>query len=128
MAGIIRWNELWRMARLNSQKRKREDVISYWNNRAESFNETTSLEQSIQRAKTQVSKMDLNPEDTVLDIGSGNGRLAIPIAKKVKSVTAIEPSQEYLSEFLEKENNGLCLKRRSKRAMIWWRKKTHACI
>lgn len=32
-------------------------------------------------------------EDTVLDIGSGPGVLAIPLARRVKAVTAVEPSE-----------------------------------
>jgi len=34
----------------------------------------------------------LRPEDTVLDIGAGTGRFAIPFARVVRSVTAVEPS------------------------------------
>lgn len=33
-----------------------------------------------------------SPSDTVLDVGAGGGRLAIPIAEHVSHVTAIEPS------------------------------------
>lgn len=46
------------------------------------------------------------PDHTVLDIGSGPGILAIPLAKKCKAVTCIEPSQpmiELLKENIEKE-------------------------
>jgi len=39
-----------------------------------------------------ISKID--SLSTVIDIGSGNGRWTIPLARKVKKVTAIEPSQE----------------------------------
>ncbi len=61
---------------------------------------------SKERTETQISKMELNPECTVLDIGAGTGRLAIPIAKQVKSVTAIDQSSAmlaYLQENMEKE-------------------------
>ncbi|MFN8638793.1 MAG: methyltransferase domain-containing protein [Dehalococcoidia bacterium] len=34
----------------------------------------------------------LRPEDTLLDIGAGGGRLAIPLAAKVRRVVAVEPS------------------------------------
>ena len=45
----------------------------------------------------EIAKIELNPEYTVLDIGSGPGRLAIPISKKVKAVTAIDPSKGMLA-------------------------------
>lgn len=38
----------------------------------------------------QVDEMILDANDTVLDVGCGIGRLTIPVAKKVKNVTAID--------------------------------------
>lgn len=35
----------------------------------------------------------LRPEDTWIDIGAGGGRLAIPLAKQVRRVIAVEPSE-----------------------------------
>jgi ubiquinone/menaquinone biosynthesis C-methylase UbiE len=40
-----------------------------------------------ERTEKQLASIQLNPEYTVLDVGAGTGRLAIPIAKKVKKVT-----------------------------------------
>ena len=37
---------------------------------------------------------DLDPQDTVIDIGSGSGRWAIPLAGRARSVSAVEPSPE----------------------------------
>ena len=42
--------------------------------------------------KDQLKRLQLKPEYTVLDLGAGAGRLAIPIAKRVKHITAVEPS------------------------------------
>jgi ubiquinone/menaquinone biosynthesis C-methylase UbiE len=39
-----------------------------------------------------MSGLNITPESRVLDIGAGPGTLAIPISKKVKHVTAVEPS------------------------------------
>ncbi len=40
---------------------------------------------------------NINSRSTVLDIGAGNGRWTIPIAKVAKSVTAVEPSDTMLN-------------------------------
>ena len=40
--------------------------------------------------------LSFGPEDTVLDIGCGSGRMSIPMARKVKEVTAIDSSSEMI--------------------------------
>jgi SAM-dependent methyltransferase len=35
----------------------------------------------------------VRPEDTVLDVGGGAGRIALPLAQKCRRVTVVEPSQ-----------------------------------
>lgn len=42
--------------------------------------------------KERVAGMALSPEMKVLDIGSGPGILALPMAKRVREVTVVEPS------------------------------------
>lgn len=92
MQGIIDWNELWKMARSGSMWRRTLDgpAGSFWDGRAKQFNE--SMMQSKERSLKQIAKINLAPEYTVLDVGAGTGRLSIPIAKQVKSVTAVDPS------------------------------------
>ena len=119
MAGIINWNELWKMMRLSSQWRRTleldEPAGSFWDKRAKRFNE--SMMQNRERAERQIAKIVLNPAYTVLDVGAGTGRLAVPIAKRVKSVTAIDPSKGMLAclqENMEKEEvkNVTCVNKR----------------
>jgi len=97
MQGIIDWNELWKMARSGSMWRRTLDgpAGSFWDGRAKRFNE--SMMQNRKRALKQIAKIDLAPDYTVLDVGAGTGRLAIPIAKQVKSVTAVDPSRGMLA-------------------------------
>jgi SAM-dependent methyltransferase len=45
-----------------------------------------------------ISRMTLTGDETVLDIGCGPGTLAIPLAKKVKHVVAIDFSRNMLDE------------------------------
>jgi SAM-dependent methyltransferase len=48
-----------------------------------------------------ISRMQLSGDETVLDIGCGPGTLAIPLAKKVKHVIAIDFSRNMLDELEE---------------------------
>ncbi|RJS85551.1 class I SAM-dependent methyltransferase [Methanophagales archaeon] len=117
MEGIINWNELWKIMRSRSPWRRTldEPAGSFWDKRAKQFNE--SMMQNRERAEKQMAKIVLNPEYTVLDVGAGTGRLAIPVAKQVKSVTAIDPSRGMLAclqENMEKEEveNITCINKR----------------
>ena len=97
MAGIINRNELWRSMRSGHQHRgdPGEDMGSRWDKRAKKFNE--SVMQHTERTARQMATLELKPEYTVPDVGAGTGRLTIPIAKQVKSVTAIDPSKGMLA-------------------------------
>jgi protein-L-isoaspartate O-methyltransferase len=117
MAGIVNWNELWKAMRAGHYPRRThgEDPSSRWDKRAEQFNE--SMMQHPERAEKQIANLELKPEYTVLDVGAGTGRLAIPIAKRVKTVTAIDQSKGMLAclqENMEKENvtNIVCINKR----------------
>ena len=48
----------------------------------------------------------VRPEDTVLDVGAGGGRLAIPIAQRCREVVAVEPSEAMRAQ-LESQAAGL---------------------
>lgn len=42
-------------------------------------------------------KRFINKDSSVLDIGAGLGRLAIPLAKEVRKLTAVEPARVYMN-------------------------------
>ena len=119
MKGIIDWNELWKLMRMSSPLRRTrdEDVGSHGDKYAKQCNESMMRSKTKERTEMEISKMELNPEYAVLDIGSGPGRLVIPIAKQVKTVTVIDPSRvmmAYLRENMEKEDvkNITCINKR----------------
>ena len=119
MAGIIDWNELWKLMRMSSPSRRtlKEDEGSLNEKQAKQCNESMMRSKSKKRTEMEISKLELNPEYAVLDIGSGPGRLAIPIAKQVKTVTAIDQSKDmlaYLQESMEREGveNITCINKR----------------
>lgn len=49
----------------------------------------------------QIETLILSPEDTVLDVGCGPGRLTVPIAKRVAGVTALDASPKMLEYCLK---------------------------
>ncbi len=98
----IDWNTVWE----NSHKHKLSkqfDSTAFWNKRAPEFTRAVKGSDYIE----QFLKI-LNPQSelTVLDVGCAAGTLAIPLAKKVRQVTAFDPSprmRELLQERCERE-------------------------
>ena len=74
-----------------------------WNKRAESFskriNRVTDGREGLDKddyISKMLDRIEVKPEWSILDIGCGPGTLAIPLAKKAKSVTALDISSEML--------------------------------
>jgi 16S rRNA G527 N7-methylase RsmG len=104
MVGIVNWNE-FRKTMLLSTRRIQVFNNTYWEKTADNFNRNTANLNDL--TQTQLSKLHLNSNDSVIDIGAGTGRLTIPIAKQVKQVTAAEPSQNmaaFLKQKAQQEN------------------------
>lgn len=86
------WNGMWKELMQNaswSRRRRGGDMIKFWDKRARRYSESMKHNNHADRI---ITKLDFNPECTVLDIGSGPGTLAIPLAKMTKYVTAVDPS------------------------------------
>ncbi|MEA1905472.1 MAG: class I SAM-dependent methyltransferase [Euryarchaeota archaeon] len=116
MSGIINWNELWKVMRSSSAwRRVPETDTGFWDKYAEQCNE--SAMQNRERTARELSTIGLDSDCSVLDVGSGVGRLAIPIARRVATVTAIDPSLgmlRCLKERMKKDgvNNIVCINKR----------------
>jgi SAM-dependent methyltransferase len=98
----IDWNALWEAEAAGSHWNKMSQK-ELWNKRAASF--SRSISQTVENGdkldkEDYISKMldriEVKPGWSVLDIGSGPGTLAIPLAKKARSVTALDLSPEML--------------------------------
>ena len=99
----IDWNSMWQEASgggTNYDQKSQKDV---WNQRAESYGKRISRvmdgRESLDKddyISKMLSHIQVKPEWSVLDIGCGPGTLAIPLAKKVKSITALDISSEML--------------------------------
>jgi FkbM family methyltransferase len=58
-------------------------------------------------ALLNTAALSVDPDTTILDVGAGTGSLAVPLARKARSVTALEPSaaqEERLRRRIEKEH------------------------
>ncbi len=90
------WNQLWKDGYLRRQKHKNQK--EYWNGRANSFarhaDRSPYVDDFLER---------LAPEPTwsVLDVGCGAGTLALPLAKRVRTITAVDFSDAMLSLLTE---------------------------
>jgi len=99
------WNERWKEAMIDASWRKRhKDPVEYFDRKAKWYNEV--IIKQANHAHQSISRLPVDHECTVLDIGSGPGTLSIPLAKKAKKITAIDPSPGmlyYLRENAQKE-------------------------
>lgn len=68
--------------------------IGGWDNQAAFYNQMAQMEAGF--TLNQLNCFDTSPEDTVLDIGCGPGRITVPMAKRAKSVTALDASPKML--------------------------------
>ena len=90
-AVTLDWNQAWRAGR--AQTKQRWDGRSFWNTRAASF---AAHARESGYCKDVLALLQPAPDWTVLDVGCGAGTLAIPLAPKVKSVTALDISDGML--------------------------------
>ncbi|MDD1658306.1 MAG: class I SAM-dependent methyltransferase [Methanomicrobiales archaeon] len=102
MDRIIDWNELWKLHYAASPERARRDRDpgAAWDRRAGAYGAMT--QNTLQVAEQEVGYMDLRPTDTILDMGAGDGRLSVPLARRVARVTALDPSAAMLRQLGER--------------------------
>ncbi len=117
MHRIIDWNELWKALHAGSSERveKDQDPAAVWDKRAAAYQRVTRDEKKA--TEHELGILDLAAGDTVLDMGAGTGRLAVPIARTAAHVTALDPSGGMLSVLRERmaaegRTNYSCVKMR----------------
>jgi SAM-dependent methyltransferase len=101
----IDWNRLWKEDRKTSIRVRDPE---YWNRRAPSFTQHVREDDYDDYIDPFLRLLDAQQDWSVLDVGSGPGTLACPLAKNVRQVTAIDFSPAML-ELLDarKEAAGL---------------------
>jgi SAM-dependent methyltransferase len=100
------WNAIWKKRQeLHEASKIADDPSHDWNKKenAERYDKNAKNEYD-DRVKTTIAALDITPDSRVLDIGSGPGTLAIPLAPLVREITAVEPGAGMM-EVLRKHAN-----------------------
>jgi SAM-dependent methyltransferase len=99
MHRIIDWNELWMTIYESSPRRKRKnsDPGRTWDQKAGVYDSAAKTEGDLY----ELNLIDLFPGETILDVGAGTGRLAVPLAEHAAHVTALDVSKGMLEKLKE---------------------------
>ncbi|MDG6250003.1 class I SAM-dependent methyltransferase [Methanocalculus sp.] len=106
----IDWNLIWReQQREHHATNMEKNDASFWDAKdaARRFY-AMAHENNGERINKTLKELPLTPDSRVLDIGSGPGAIAIPIAKQVAHLTAVEPSEGMAAVFAEKIEEEKC--------------------
>jgi predicted TPR repeat methyltransferase len=112
----IDWNAMWlkefSASHWSKSKVSRKEL---WDQRAASFDQGLGRRAEAKEGLDKedyvlqmLDRIEVKPDWSILDIGSGPGTLTIPLAKKARSVTALDLSSEMLKHLKENvAKNGL---------------------
>ena len=108
----INWSKLWENAMKNATGAASWSAtgskrgVERWDEGAKLLNDhrdyNMKFTSEADYAENFVSLMDFDSNSTVLDVGCGGGILTIPLAKKVKQVTALDVSKVRINQVEEK--------------------------
>jgi SAM-dependent methyltransferase len=108
----INWGKLWENAMKNATGAASWSAsgskrgVKRWDEGAKILNDHLEYNMKFSSDDEYVKKfialMDFDSNSTVLDVGCGGGTLTIPLAKKVKQVTALDVSKVRINQVKEK--------------------------
>ena len=98
MDSLINWEAIHKLSMppmMRDMMRERQKSDPEGEQRfADFYNRMAAMETGF--TPNQVDALPLLPEDTLLDMGCGPGRLSVPLAKRVKKVTSLDVSDAVL--------------------------------
>jgi 2-polyprenyl-3-methyl-5-hydroxy-6-metoxy-1,4-benzoquinol methylase len=98
----IDWAERWRSIVVErAAAAKGHSDPKYWDRRAPTFARST---QARSDAFLEVVAPYLSPSKTLIDVGAGAGRHALPLAERLEWVTAVEPSEGMRAQIGHRDN------------------------
>jgi len=96
------WAERWRSIVVErAAAAKGHSDPKYWDRRAPTFARST---QARSDAFLDVVTPYLSPSKTLIDVGAGAGRHALPLAERLEWVTAVEPSEGMRAQIAHRDN------------------------
>jgi SAM-dependent methyltransferase len=95
MKKMTDWIALWQeLVEMNlTYGRHGQKIDDHWQERASSFNEAVKRRWGKPDSSREFVLSIINSEDTLLDIGAGSGAWEVLLAPRIKTTSAIEPSQ-----------------------------------
>lgn len=97
-----KWEKAARVSSLQKQKGTPGDWIDFWNHISEGYRNRMQCESEIidEVLKLLGSENLVTQESVVLDIGSGPGTFALPVARRVSHVVALDPAQKMIETLM----------------------------
>jgi SAM-dependent methyltransferase len=93
MESLINWEAIQKLSMPPMPQKPATDP-AWEQNFADFYNKVAAMEKTY--TLNQVDALPLLPGDTLLDMGCGPGRLSVPLAQRVKSVTSLDMSDAVL--------------------------------
>lgn len=88
----------------NRERATDEGEIAFWHRHSVGYDQGIATSPESYRETLAAILRQVRPADTVLDVGAGSGRFALPLADHVQSVTALDLSPDMLAILRDKRD------------------------